>query len=393
VIRRLLLGVALLATLAVVTVMTIGADLADRSMNGVTDRGPYPASAGADSLLRTLAVVDLHADALLWPRDPLARHDYGHVDLPRLDEGRVALQVFSVVTKTPRGINYERNTDATDNITLLAIAQRYPLRAWFSLRERALWQAARLHEAERRSASNGGVRLRIVRRRGDVSALLAQRQQGGAVVGGLLATEGLHPLEGRLENLDTLAAAGFRMFGFTHFFDNEVGGSAHGVEQGGLTALGRRVVARMDSLGLIIDLAHASPRLIDDVLALTRRPVVVSHGGVRGTCPGPRNLSDDQLQRIAAGGGVVGIGYWEGAICETSAAAFARAVAYAIRIAGEDHVALGSDFDGSTVTPFDARGMALVVEALRMAGLGDAQVAKVMGGNALRLLDSMLPSR
>lgn len=391
-IRRLLLALGLVLALAVLGVMTVGADIADRSMNGVTAPGPYRASAAADSLLRTIDVVDLHADALLWPRDPLERHAHGHVDLPRLAEGHVALQVFSVVTKTPRGINYERNTDETDNITLLAIAQRYPLRAWFSLRERARWQARRLHDAARRSVDRGTTALRVVRTRSDLVALRAQRVQGAAVVGALLATEGLHPLEGRLDNLDTLAAAGFRMFGFTHFFDNEVGGSAHGAARGGLTPLGRQVVARMDSLGLIIDLAHASPRLVDDILALTTRAVVVSHGGVQGTCPGPRNLSDAQLRRIAAGGGVVGIGYWEGAICEVSAAAFARAVAYAIRVAGEDHVALGSDFDGSTITPFDATGMGQVAEALRGAGLSDAQVAKVMGGNALRLLEALLPS-
>jgi microsomal dipeptidase-like Zn-dependent dipeptidase len=392
-IRRLFAGVALLAVLAAVLVMTVGADIADRSMNGVTAHAPYVASASADSLLHRLDVVDLHADALLWPRDLIERHDYGHVDLPRLQDGQVALQVFSVVTKTPRGINYERNTDETDNITLLAIAQRYPWRAWFSLRERALWQAARLQDAERRSLAAGGATLRVIRSRGDLASLMRERREGVPVVGALLATEGLHPLEGRLDNLDTLAAAGFRMFGFTHFFDNEVGGSAHGVERGGLTALGRQVVMRMDSLGLIIDLAHASPRLMDDILALTTRPVVVSHGGVQGTCPGPRNLSDDQLRRIAAGGGVVGIGYWEGAICETTAAAFARAVVHAVRVAGEDHVALGSDFDGSTVTPFDASGMALVAEALLAAGLHEATIAKVMGGNALRLLEASLPVR
>jgi membrane dipeptidase len=149
----------------------------------------------------------------------------------------------------------------------------------------------------------------------------------------------------------------------------------------------------MDSLGLIIDVAHASPMLVDDILATTRRPVVVSHGGVQGTCPGPRNLTDDQLRRIAAGGGVVGIGYWDGAICEPSAASFAKAVVYAIGVAGEDHIALGSDFDGSTAEPFDASGMGLVAAALRSAGLTDAQIGKVMGGNALRLLGVLLPPR
>lgn len=391
--RRLIVATLVLLGAGLAAVMTVGADMADRSMNHVVTPGPYIAPPAAESLLRTLDVVDLHADALLWPRDLVQRHAYGHVDLPRLQDGRVALQLFSVVSKAPRGINYERNSDDTDNITLLAIAQRYPIRAWFSLRERARWQARRLANAAARSQRGGGITLRQVRSRADLEALLAERRAGRNAIGGLLATEGLQPIEGRLDNLDTLANEGFRLFGLTHFFDNEVGGSAHGVEQGGLTALGRAVVARIDSLGLLIDLAHASPALFDDVMGATHRPVVVSHTGVRGTCPGPRNLSDDQLRRIAARGGLVGIGYWDGAICEPTAEAFARAVVHAIAVAGEDHIALGSDFDGSTTTPFDASGMGLVVAALRDAGLTDRQVGKVMGGNALRFFLAHLPAR
>lgn len=392
-IRRLLLAVVAMIAIGLVVYFTRGATMADRSMNTLLARGPFTAPPAAESLLRTIDVVDLHADALLWPRDLLDRHDHGHVDLPRLQDGHVALQVFSVVTKTPRGINYERNSADTDNITFLAIAERYPLRAWFDLRERARWQGERLKDAVARSAARGDSALRLIRSRDDLAALLDARRAGQRVVGALLSLEGLHPLEGRLDNLDTLAADGFRMFGFTHFFDNEVGGSAHGVGKGGLSPFGRQVVARMDSLGLIIDVAHASPALVDDILAATRRPIVVSHGGVQGTCPGPRNLTDDQLRRIAAGGGLVGIGYWDGAICEPSAASFARAVVYAIGVAGEEHIALGSDFDGSTAEPFDASGMGLVAAALHGAGLTDAQIGKVMGGNALRFLGQLLPAR
>lgn len=392
-IRKLLLALAAVVAIGLLVFFTRGAAMADASMNTLLTPGPYTAPPAAESLLRTVDVVDLHADALLWPRDLLERHDHGHVDVPRLQDGHFALQVFSVVTKTPRGINYERNTAETDNITILAIAERYPLRAWSSVFERARWQGARLKDAVARSAARGDTALRLITSQSDLAALMAARRSGRPAIGALLATEGLHPLEGRLDYVDSLAADGFRMFGFTHFFDNEVGGSAHGVEKGGLTPFGRQVVARMDSLGLVIDVAHASPRLVDDILATTRRPIVVSHGGVQGTCPGPRNLTDDQLRRIAAGGGLVGIGYWDGAICEPTAASFAKAVVYAMKVAGEDHVALGSDFDGSTAEPFDASGMGTVAGALRDAGLSDAQVRKVMGENALRLLGALLPAR
>jgi microsomal dipeptidase-like Zn-dependent dipeptidase len=147
----------------------------------------------------------------------------------------------------------------------------------------------------------------------------------------------------------------------------------------------------MEARGVLVDLAHASPRAIDDVLGLVRRPVVVSHTGVRATCDNTRNLSDAQLRAIAATGGVVGIGFWDTATCGTDAGAIARAVLHAVRVAGEDHVALGSDFDGAVTTPFDATGVPLVTEALLEAGLDERTVAKVMGGNAVRLLRATLP--
>ncbi|MEP7343671.1 MAG: membrane dipeptidase, partial [Gemmatimonadaceae bacterium] len=214
----------MLALVIVVAVVAVGffttlAPLADRHFNRVVPDGSAPPSPAAESLHRTLRVVDLHADALLWPRNLLKRAEHGHVDLPRLQEGGVALQVFSVVTKTPRGINYERNSAATDNVTLLAIAERYPPRAWRSLYERALFQAAKLRAAERRS----GGQVVILNSGAALDAFLSARLGNPRMVGGILATEGLHPLEGRLDRLDSLAAAGYRMFGLTHFFDNEVG--------------------------------------------------------------------------------------------------------------------------------------------------------------------------
>lgn len=261
-----------------------------------------PPSERARALHARLFIADLHDDALLWSRDLLRRHDYGHTDLPRLQEGRVALQVFSTVTKTPRGINFERNGADTDNITPLAMAQRWPPRTWNSLLERALYQGEKLRDA---AAASGG-RMQVVRTRADLQALVAAGGAGGGRLAALLATEGLHPLEGRLENIDRLYDAGFRtMAGLTHFFDNEVGGSAHGLEKGGLTPFGRAVVRRLEEKKILVDLAHASPRVVDEVLTMATRPLVVSHTGVQGTCPGPRDLSDAHLRRIAAAlGGV-----------------------------------------------------------------------------------------
>ena len=245
-------------------------------------------------------------------------------------------------------------------------------------------------EFARAAASSGG-RLVPLRSRADLEAVLDRRARGEAVVGGFLGLEGAHALEGRAEAVDELADAGFRMMGLTHFFDNEVAGSAHGARKGGLTTLGREVVRRMEGRGVLLDLAHASPRAVDDALALARRPVVVSHAGVRGVCDNTRNLSDAQLRAVAATGGVVGIGFWETATCGTDARAIARSIVHAIRVAGPGHVALGSDFDGAVTTPFDATGVPRITEALLEEGLDEAAVAGVMGGNVVRVLRATLP--
>ena len=118
---------------------------------------------------------------------------------------------------------------------------------------------------------------------------------------------------------------------------------------------------------------------------------MVSHGGVQGTCPGPRTLSDQQLRGIAATRGVVGIGFFRGAVCGNDVASITRAIRYAVRVAGPDHVALGSDWDGSVTTPFDASGLPVLTEALLASGLSASTVRKVLGGNAVRVLTETLP--
>ncbi|MFC5696555.1 dipeptidase [Pseudomonas sp. GCM10022186] len=361
--------------------------LLDRLMNTVAAPPPYDASGEAEKLHETLFVADLHDDALLWNRNLLERHDFGHSDLPRLLEGHVGLQVFSTVTKTPRGLNYERNGADTDNVTLLVMAQRWPRATWSSLLERALYQGHKLEEA----AAGSQGRLTLVRSRKEFADYLAAWEKDPNRVAAILATEGLHPLERKLENVDRLYDAGFRIAGLTHFFDNEVGGSAHGLEKGGLTPFGRRVIARLEEKRMLVDLAHASRALIDDVLDMTERPVLVSHTGVEGTCPGTRNLSDAHIQRIAATGGVIGIGYWDTAVCETSVKAIVRAIRYTADKVGVEHVALGSDFDGTVHTPFDTSGLAQLTQGLQEAGFSEADIAAIMGGNVRRLLLETLP--
>jgi microsomal dipeptidase-like Zn-dependent dipeptidase len=348
---------------------------------------PVAVDAAALRLHRRLPVADLHADCLLWGRDLLVRSHVGHVDLPRLLEGGVALQVFSVVTHAPKGQNIERNESAGDNITLLATLQRWPAPARRGLLARALYQAQRLAELEARADG----RLKIVRTRRDMDEVLTRRAGGEAVVGALLSLEGAHALEGRLENLEPLFDAGFRMVAPSHFFDTDVGGSAHGVRKGGLTALGRQWVARMEQMQMAIDLAHASEATLDDVLALATRALIVSHTGVKGTCDNPRNLADDHVRRIAAGGGLIGIGFWDTATGGTGIEAIVRAIRHAVAVAGIEHVAYGSDFDGAVRTPIDAAQLPQLTAALLRAGFADAEVGRIAGENVVRVLGTLLP--
>ena len=344
-------------------------------------------SARAVRLHATLAVADLHADALLWDRNLLRRGSVGHVDVPRLIDGRVALQAFTTVTKTPAGLNIEANSGDSDRITLLAVAQAWPPRTWGSLVERALHQADKLGRVA--AASEG--RLTIIRDRVELLEHLRRLDLDPERTAAFLGVEGAHALEGEMANLDRLFVAGFRMVGLTHFFDNEVGGSAHGVGRGGLTDFGRAVVTRMELLGIAVDLAHASPALIDDVLTVSTRPIIVSHTGVKGTCDNRRNLDDGRIVRIARTGGVVGIGLWPTAVCGQSPTAWARAVRHAVDVAGIDHVGLGSDWDGAIPAIVDAAGTLHLTEALLRMGFDDPEIRKIMGGNVIRVLGVTLP--
>lgn len=384
---RWLLGLLVVVVAVVGVGLVTGPGLLEGSLNRVErDALPVPGDE-ASALHATLDMVDLHADTLLWGRDVLVRGERGHFDVPRLVEGRYAVQVFSTVTKTPRGQNYDRNTGDTDSITLLALINAWPSRTWNSLTERAVFQAERLQQAAR--TSPGAIMLLL--RKEDIRTLMKARAGGSSIVGGLLSTEGAHALEGRIENVQRLREAGYRMMGLTHFFDNEVGGSLHGVSKAGLSPFGFQAIRAMEEAGIIVDLAHASEKMVSDVLQVATKPPVVSHTGVRGTCNSARNLSDDTMKAIAAKGGLIGIGYWKGAVCDDTPAGVAKAIRYAVDLVGEDHVALGSDYDGSTTVTFDTSESAVLVAAMLDAGLSAEQVRKVTGGNALRFLEANLP--
>ena len=352
------------------------------SMNAVDGQPLIKVSDEAKALHKTLNIVDLHSDTLMWNRDLSDRADRGHMDLPRLQDGNVALQLFSSVTKTPKGQNYDGNGADTDNITLLTFAQLQPVKTWRSLVERSLYHASKRDDAV--TGSDG--KLQAVDKAQQIDALLAARQKDRSTVGAMLTIEGLHNLEGKAENLDRLYDAGFRMAGFTHFFDNELGGSMHGLKKGGLTPFGRDILRRMEAKGMIVDIAHLSHAGVAEVLAMAKRPVVSSHGGVQATCKVNRNLTDDEVRGVAKTGGIIGIGYWEGAICSTDPRAAAKAMKHVRDLVGIQHVALGSDYDGATTVRFDTSQLAQVTQALMDEGFTPDEIRAVMGENALRVI-------
>lgn len=381
-------AIALLLLAGIAAFFLVGPLLMERSMNKI-DGKPLPeVSDKARALHASLTIVDLHSDTLLWGRNMLNRSARGHVDVPRMIDGNVALQVFSSVTKSPRGQNYDRNSaDALDNITPLVIAQAQPFGTWRSLAARSLFHARKLEAAA--NGSNGV--LRKIATQGELDALLRARanaERYGMLkpVGGMASIEGLHSLEGKAENLDRFHDAGVRMASMTHFFDDELAGSMHGEKKGGLTDFGRQIMRAMEEKGMIVDIAHCSHQCVADILAVARRPVVSSHGGVQATCKVNRNLTDTEIRGVARTGGVIGIGYWEGAICSTEPADIARAMKHVRDLVGIAHVALGSDFDGATTTRFDTGQLVQVTQALIDAGFSQSEIRAAMGGNALRVL-------
>jgi microsomal dipeptidase-like Zn-dependent dipeptidase len=359
------------------------------SMNQIDGKPLIAVSDEAKALHKTLNIVDLHSDTLMWNRDLNDSASRGHMDLPRLQEGNVALQLFSSVTKTPKGQNYDGNSDKTDNITLLAIAQLQPLKTWSSLVERSLYHAQKRDDAV--VASNNAIKA--VDSAGQLDALLSARQKDQRAVGAMLTIEGLQNLEGKASNLERLYDAGFRMAGLTHFFDNELAGSMHGLKKGGLTPFGRDIVRRMEAKGMIIDIAHLSHKGVAEVLAMATRPVVSSHGGVQATCKVNRNLTDDEVRGVAKTGGVIGIGYWDGALCSTDPRAAAKAMKHVRDLVGIQFVALGSDYDGATTVRFDTSQLVQVTQALMDEGFTTAEIRAVMGENALRVIRAGLVPR
>ncbi|WP_230530321.1 dipeptidase [Microvirga roseola] len=407
------LGVfGILAIAALLLLRSYGVAQFDRLMNRVEPDPTAPVPTAEEAAFhRSLFVADLHADTLKWDRDLLERSSYGHVDLPLLVEGNVALQVFTIVTRSPipglrEGDLGARCVSGTSlNVTaILSALQGRPI---WNTRERAFGQIDRLKDAVRRSRERPGPELRLIETAEDLRRLVADRRAGQPVVGALLGIEGGHwigdPDLGAVtveDDMRQLFERGIRVFAPTHRFDNSLSGASEGCERYGLTVAGRSALQLAQQLGMAVDLAHISPRGLREAADLLAKPFMISHTGIKARCEPPcrpvRNLSDEEIALVLDQGGLIGVGFWPQAIGSSiwriaDVMQHIMTMADAVGAERGRNIALGADYDGSVTVPFDTSQLAILTAIMRRSGFDERTIRNIAGLNACRLFAEVLP--
>ncbi|MFN2383164.1 MAG: dipeptidase [Gemmatimonadota bacterium] len=311
-------------------------------------------------------VVDGHMDTPLRLLDEgadfYARGADGHADLPRLRSGGVDAVFFAAFVDPAFAPDGARARAEGLLAIIRGTADAHPEAVGFATSAADVRQLA----AEGRLA------------------LLAGIENGQA-------------LEGRVENAAHFYALGVRYLTLTWMNSNEWGDAAGDAPlHGGLSPAGRDLIAEMNRLGMLIDLAHAAPSTVRNVLALTTAPVVVSHSATEARGVHPRNLSDDQLRAVAANGGLVGVNFFSRYLAPHDAAnppwtVIVDHIERVVEVAGITCAALGSDLDGVPQLPEGFRGaqdFPLIAGELERRGYSGADLAGILGGNWLRLLES-----
>lgn len=380
--KHSILGLTIAATLAALW-------LADGENIAAIAAPPTLPQAGpkAQALYQTLRVADMHADSLIWNRDLSRRSDQGLVDIPRLIENRVSLQVFMAAIDAPNDIDSNNISAQGDQLRPLLIVDGWPIKTWFNYHQRALHLAQRLH----RYQSAKPEAFTIIKTRQDLRAYIAKSKQAPGQTAGILGLEGAAASNGQLQLINNLFDAGYRSMSLAHYSDDVFSGSSSGMQKTGLSSLGQQAVKTMEALGMIVDVAHMSEPATRQVLAMATRPVFASHVGVKASCDSARNLSDDIMRAIAAQGGIIGIGFFKQATCSHQVAGIVTAIMHARSIVGAKHVALGSGFDISAM-PLALSDLPLLVEKLLQQGLSEIEVANIMGENVLRFFMEALPN-
>jgi microsomal dipeptidase-like Zn-dependent dipeptidase len=384
--------VLLTLVLALALIFYVG-DKPYKFSNSVVLKPPYEFEPSTDQFHKTLFVADLHADTFTFVDTFMEQKDYAHLDYPRARAGGYNLLTMSIATEVPFGMVFRKpeGIERTGNmIKIGSFAALEPPPNWFSNYARGNWAIERMNRAIAADAES----LVAITHREDLQALLDAYANGASNrIGILISIEGAHILDGNLDRLDELYANGARMISLTHAFDNEYGGASEGIDKFGITNTGSALLERIRSLGMIIDIAHASPTLVNDLLDVVNTPVVYSHGGIEGTCDVDRNLRDAALEKIQRNGGIVAIGFWGRVVCGENVNDIARAMRHIADRIGASHIALGSDFDGGVKTAFDASGLPLLTDALFAQGFTEGEIRQIMGENYAQLLMEALPTR
>ncbi|HEX5465082.1 MAG TPA: membrane dipeptidase [Candidatus Limnocylindrales bacterium] len=351
----------------------------------------------------SIPVVDLVVGSALFRADLLAPHGPGHVDLERARAGGLDLVGLTIATRYPDLHGWL----SAPHFRSLGIRPGRP-------GDLAI-VAAFVRRIEAWAARSGG---RLVLTRGpedletigdglaaaaapaapadppapDRSAELPEPPALRAFIG----VQSGQALDGDPRNVAALTRLGVRMLGLAHTMDSPLAGSSTGRRGGGLTGLGREVVAELEAQGVLVDLAHASMAAIRETVPLLKRPFVVSHTGFTALAtggprwrrfrPGRRNLEDAEARLVGQAGGLIGVSLASPLVGASSLEAIVRTFEHAVDLVGPDQVALGSDFDGALPMPFDVTALPHLTAALLGAGFGRGVVAGIMGRNALRVL-------
>ncbi|HJZ78006.1 MAG TPA: dipeptidase [Vicinamibacterales bacterium] len=369
-------------------------------------------SARARQLHDRAIVIDSHDDTtqrMLFDKtfDISVRHKDGNIDVPRMREGGLDALFFSIwvpsdVTGPPA---VKRAMDLIDCVR----------------------EAARLHPND----------LMLATTAADIRKAAAEHK-----IAALMGIEGGHMIDDDVRLLRLYAALGVRYMTLTHFKNNNwADSSTDKPAHNGLTAMGKEIVSEMNRLGVMVDISHVADKTFWDVIETTKAPVIASHSSVRAIANHPRNMTDDMMRALAKNGGVMMINYHaaflseefrvasekrSGTVDQAMAAmskkcggneacttmeseridheAMAKGelpkvswekivehIDHAVKVAGADHVGLGSDFDGATM-PLgmeDASKLPKITDALLKKGYSDADVEKILGGNILRVMEQV----
>ncbi|ACB85061.1 dipeptidase [Natranaerobius thermophilus] len=315
-------------------------------------------------------IVDGHSDTILnYDRyenfDFLYSNDNVHMDLPKIDTGGIDLQFFAVF-----------------------IEDQFLPNAGFK-------NCVRLLETFRNNIIDSP-NFSMIETKKDLRNAI---DDGSQKKYGLLTIEGGEVLEGDINLLRALYRLGIRGITLTWNRRNELAdGCSLGKYAGGLSDFGCQVVREMSRLGMMVDVSHLSLNSFNHVLEIHDEPVVATHSNASSILNHPRNLDDNQLKKIAESGGVIGLNYASHFITNSQKRAgldeLFQHLQYMINLVGEDHVALGSDFDGISNPPKEintAADLPKLTEYLCKCNLSETTIQKVLGDNWLRVLNEVLP--